>query len=278
MLKTVWIVLLVFLLPAVAQAQMKNKIFSLNHRQAAELVPVIEPLLAGQGRVTGIRNQLVVRTTPENLQTIAEIVRTLDAPPIQLSITVKQGLKSDLVQERAEIAADVPIGSGGRVSVPPSPGGTGGIAVSGSVGDGEIEGRVSRKDASGSAMSTQTVTTLEGRPAEIHLSESTYIANESRGAAGPSFSRREAVTGVTLIPRLSGTTVTVEVNPVHSTQSASRMHTQETITTVSGELGEWIEVSALTDQASRVQTGILRHGRVVKKETRSVFLKVEVKR
>ncbi len=277
MKKTILLLLLIILLPAAAQAQMKNKIFSLNHRQAAELVPVIEPLIAGQGRVSGIRNQLVVRTTAENLKTIADIVRQLDAPPIQLVVTVRQGVKSELERESAEITADVPIGDAGRISVPPSPGETGGTSVTGVIGDAEIQGRVSRGASSASAASTQSVTTLEGKPAEIHLGSTYYVRNQ-RGAALPSSEMRASVTGVALLPRLSGTTVTVEVNPVQSTRSAGQVRTQETITTVRGELGEWIEVSALADQSSRVRTGILKDGRVVRKEARSVFLKVEVKR
>jgi type II secretory pathway component GspD/PulD (secretin) len=55
------------------------KIFTLQHRFAQDLIPHIEPLIGTTGTVSGINNQLIVRTQAETMLQIESLVNTLDA-------------------------------------------------------------------------------------------------------------------------------------------------------------------------------------------------------
>jgi hypothetical protein len=59
--------LLVFFTFPVSAQQLKLEIIPLNHSTTDAVVPVIRPLLAPGGSVSGMNNQLIVKTSPANL-------------------------------------------------------------------------------------------------------------------------------------------------------------------------------------------------------------------
>lgn len=46
------------------------EVIPLKYRTAEQVIPIILPMLAREGGVSGLQNQLVVRTTPANLEEI----------------------------------------------------------------------------------------------------------------------------------------------------------------------------------------------------------------
>ena len=105
-LRFVFFVLLVFVLSVPVSTlhaqQSQLKIFKLKSRMAADIIPVIEPLLQGQGAVTGMRDQLIVRTTPQNLQMVEQLLAQLDTPLRNLRITVRQGMSGTRDRTRVQ--------------------------------------------------------------------------------------------------------------------------------------------------------------------------------
>ncbi|MDO9372046.1 MAG: secretin N-terminal domain-containing protein, partial [Gammaproteobacteria bacterium] len=66
------------------------EIIPLRHLTVEQAITLVKPFLEKEGALSGWNNQLVVRTTPENLAQIRKMLQTLDVPPRRLLITVKQ--------------------------------------------------------------------------------------------------------------------------------------------------------------------------------------------
>jgi type II secretory pathway component GspD/PulD (secretin) len=103
----------------------------------------------------------------------------------------------------------------------------------------------------------QRVQVLEGGHAFIFTGQSTPL--------------RETATGFEVIPRLAGDTVLLDIAQRRETLAQQ----QALSTTVSGRLGEWVEVGGAVEQASRDDRGILSANRSRGSQSRRVWLKVE---
>src|SRR5688572_3259939 len=102
--------ILALLLAAAGTAQSQPtvlEVIPLRYRSAQEIIPVIQPLLPRGGSVSGLQGQLVVRTTPANLDEIKRILATIDVAPRQLMITVRQDADTARRQSRAEISGEM---------------------------------------------------------------------------------------------------------------------------------------------------------------------------
>ena len=49
------------------------EVIPLRYRTAQEIIPVIQPLLSREGSISGMQSQLIVRTTPANLEEIKRV-------------------------------------------------------------------------------------------------------------------------------------------------------------------------------------------------------------
>ena len=55
-------------------AEMKLEVIPLHNRNADEIIPIIQPLVHEGGTVTGMNNQLIIKTTAANLVEIKQIL------------------------------------------------------------------------------------------------------------------------------------------------------------------------------------------------------------
>jgi len=85
-----------------------------------------------------------------------------------------------------------------------------------------------------------------------------------------------------VLPRLAGDRVTLEINPQRDTlarpeQNLPRgsVNIQRAGTTVSGRLGEWIELGAVAQGVSNQQSAILGSTRETSEGNRRILLKVD---
>ena len=67
---------------------MKIEIIPMKNRMVEEVIPIIKPLVVKGGTVTGMNNQLIVKTTPSNIQLIKSILIQIDNAPRKLLISV----------------------------------------------------------------------------------------------------------------------------------------------------------------------------------------------
>ena len=79
---------------AAARAQ-AIEVIDLRFRTADQVLPVLQPLVEPGGALSGQGSQLFLRSSRANATQIRQVLATLDRPPRQLQIHVRQ----DLIQE-----------------------------------------------------------------------------------------------------------------------------------------------------------------------------------
>lgn len=257
------------------------EIIQLRSRTVKDVIPVLRPLLNGEGVLSGIDDQLIVRTTPENLTMIKEVLAQIDRPLRNLLITVKQGVAGASYSSESEISVSGRIGERGVIAVNPGSASRGGVAFGGSTGEIGGRGRFVERRGNNSGSHTSQVRTLDGREATIHMTLKIPIVVPRVDHFGFGHSHSQSVsfqnvtTGFRVLPRSNGDRVTLSVQPQLSSLQPGGIQVQQTSTTVSGRLGEWIEVGGLVQESSGESSGILQWRQGREKEDRSIYLKVE---
>ena len=272
--------------PALSQNSVLE-VIPLNYRTAEQVIPVLKPLLDAQGSISGIQNQLVVRTSARNLADIKKVLATLDAMPRRLLITVRQDADSSREGFGAEASGRITAGS---ATTTLRSGGAGGGVVEARRGDDVIRGRVESTRSLDADRNTQTLQVLEGSSAFIRVGQSVPVRQVQRAVVdGQLVDRvidgteyRDVMSGFYALARLAGDQVTLEITPqtdplARPEQNLPRgsVNVQRVATTVAGRLGEWIEVGGVIQAASTERSAILGSTRSTAAENRRVLLKVE---
>lgn len=86
-----WVLGLLMLVTTSLLADYPVEIIELKGRSVQEMLPVIRPFISSDGAVTGMNNQLILRTSPESLRDIRAILDRVDTPPRLLLISVRHG-------------------------------------------------------------------------------------------------------------------------------------------------------------------------------------------
>ncbi|MEO8144615.1 MAG: secretin N-terminal domain-containing protein [Betaproteobacteria bacterium] len=230
--------LLLLFVAANAYAQGTLEVISLRHRTAEQVIPVLRPLLEPGGVLTGQYNQLIVRTSPGNLAQISAVLDSIDQPARRLTISVR----FDTAQgdERSGVQTDARISNRGSNAD---------IRILDSRGrlDEHVE---------------QRLQVLEGGQAYISTGESRNYA--------------QADTGFAVVPRISGSNVFLEIGTRQEAFArGGAIQGQRAATTVSGRLGEWIELGGADSASTRSDSGILSSRERSESESRRVWVKVE---
>lgn len=258
---------------ALAQAM---EIIELRYRLADDIIPVIQPLLEPGGVLTGSDNKLFLRASPANIAQIRQVLAAIDHAPRQLLITVGQGTVRG--SAAADVRGGVAIGSGDiRAGVNRPPGAPSGAEVQASSESRQVEIR-----------NVSSVQTLEGNETLIAVGNSVPITTRSvsPGWSGPEVREstvyRDVDTGFYATPRVNGDRVVLEISPRQQRYRASDrnrgggvIETSGATTTVSGRLGEWIELGAVRESSAGSTNGLLVWGRHTDSSTYSAWLKVE---
>lgn len=225
-------------LASLAVAQDALEVISLRHRTAEQVIPVLRPLLAPGGALTGQYNQLIVRTTPANLAQLRSVLEAIDRPARRLEIAVRL--------DGADAAARG--GLQGSVRVAP--------------GNSSAGLRVEDARSTGAERVDQRLRVLEGGQAWIATGESRIYG--------------EAATGFALQARLAGDQVMLDIGTRDEAfVRGGAIQGQRASTTVSGRLGEWIEIGAAASAAARSDRGLLSAGEGSASSARTVWVKVE---
>lgn len=279
------VLLLVFLLCAPVFAAQQVEIIELRHRVVEDVLPVLEPLLEPGGAMSGMNGHLVVRTSPANLEELRKVLAVIDRPPRQLLVRVSQTRDAVARQRELDVSGRVRIGEGVDIVRPGTPmrGGSG-VEIRGGGSSASVYGRDTRRVTQSSA--DQFVRVMDGGEALIRIGSSLAVPFR-RVAAGPSGVRvSEGVVyvdvgqGFYALPRLVGERVSIEIRPFFESHAGRGLdvETQELSTTVTGRIGEWIELGG-SSQEGREDTGQLvgaASGSI--RDARSVWLLVEEER
>lgn len=263
------------------------EVIPLKYRTAEQVIPIIQPMLRSGGSISGLQNQLIVRTTPGNLEEIRRILASVDALPRRLMITVRQDADADSGRRAAEVSGSVRIDDHARVTVPGTLDSRAPHIGTGSGGDG-VRARIIDTRQADSDRNLQTVQVLEGNTAFIRIGQSvpmprrevvqTVVGGQVVSRVVDSVEYRDVGSGFNVLPRVTGDRVTLDINPQHDTlnrQMPGAVNVQRVATTVSGRLGEWIEIAGVAQDTSRDQSVLLGRTSAGGADNRRVLLKVE---
>jgi hypothetical protein len=283
----------VIVVPLRARAQATVlEVVDLAYRNAAEVVPILKPLVGPEGSVSAINKQLVIRATPRNMAEIRKVLAAIDKRPRRLLVTVSQDVDFSRNRSGAEVRGTVS-GDNASVTLPGKPGPQPPGAAAGGA-----QARVYSSQSAGAERSGQSVQVLEGNNAFIATGASAPI-NNRQVITGPGGTRViestqfvDALAGFNVRPRTTGDRVTIEIagsrNQFAARDQAGRdlggrdsfsppgtVNVQRYDTVVSGRLGEWIELGGITGGAQFEEDGVSYRSRDASRDARRWYIKVE---
>lgn len=263
------------------------EVIPLRYRTAPEVIPIIQPMLVREGSISGLQGQLIVRTTPANLEEVKRILASIDTAPRQLLITVRQDADIDRARSAAEVSGSVG-GEHGRVTVPPASRATRGGNVIIQEGDDRLRANVVDNRSVESDRNVHSVRVMEGREAYVSTGQSVPVREQrvrrvvingqvvEQIVGGTQY--RDVNTGFYVLPRLAGDRVTLDIRPQResmSRQVPGGVNVQSVVTTVSGRLGEWMEIGGIAQDASGQQSVLLGRSTSSVRDSRRVLVKVD---
>ncbi len=277
------ITLLFCLLPALALAQQEMEIIPLKNRTVDQVMPVIRPLVEPGGALSGMNNQLILRASRKNRDEIKQALAALDTPARQLVIRVTQNRDAAMNRSGAEAFGSV---GNDHVRVTQSP--TGVAAGGGTVvikqGSSAVGAQVVETRSTRTASAAQSVQVVEGGRAFINVGQSIPLPMQQvvLGPGGAIVTNttvyRDIGQGFYAEPRLAGDRVMLDISPQFDTPGSAgygSVNTQRVSTSISGRLGEWIELGGSGQQAAGSQRGNLSVGTSDIRDNRSIWLLVE---
>lgn len=255
------------------------EIIELRYRTPEELLPVLRPLVEPQGTIGAAQNKLVVRATPAALRELRQLVAQLDTAPQQLLVTVRQDGSRDSHTRGAGVAGKGKFGDV-IVDVPPSVDPTlPGVGVAGSSGGVEVRGGTRESRSHNNA--DQQLRVMEGHEAIIYVGQSVPYSTKSitpGGFVSETTQLRNVLTGFVVRPRVQGDRVTLDISPQQESLdpgSGGAISVSRLSTSVSGRLGEWIDLGAVTQQESFENRGTFSRSETTGENRRQVLVKVE---
>lgn len=252
--------LCLLLVAPTAFAQGTLEVISLRHRTAEQVIPILRPLLEPGAALTGQYNQLIVRTSPANLAQIRQVLDSIDQPQRRLMILVRF--------DQAEGRATRGVQTDARIS------------TRGSSADIRIQDSRSAQDE----QVDQRIQVLEGGRALIAAGQSRPIRQRQvvQTPGGPvvqdTVSLQDASTGFEVVPRVSGGNVFLDIAPQREQFVPGRsgaIQSERVASTVSGRLGEWIELGGASSHSTHSASGILSSRQDSASAERRIWVKVE---
>jgi hypothetical protein len=245
--------------PLPGTAQHALEVISLRHSTAEQVLPALRPLLEPGATLTGQYTQIIVRTSPGNLEEIRQALAAIDRPRRMLQISVR----FDDMEERSSRSFE----AGGRI---------------GNRGS-EVEIRADERQRSGESRIGQRVQVLEGARAVILFGESRPLTVRERiqtplgPVGGDRIVVRETASGFEVVPRVTGSRVQLEIAPQRERFSggSGTVDTQRVATTASASLGEWFEIGGAVEHAMESSGGIASASQSRGSASRRIWVRVD---
>lgn len=266
-----------FSMPRVTHAvEVELRVFTLKHRLAEEMVPVVRPLLAPGESVSGVDSRLIVRTTTKTFTQIERLLSEIDRPRRNLRISVRHTGERARRQDNRGISGDTRAG-GTRIIVTDGNHGTGGVILGRSGQNGNVQLHTERRITTTRGTSDQTLTVQDGGRAFLRVGESipqvqqflVLIGNRPGVVTGVQY--YDVTTGFEVEPRIvneasSTERIQLTVTPrlaFRSDQGAQNVNFQELATQVLARPGEWLDLGGAVGSVNEVNRQILGTRRVV---------------
>ncbi|HID44224.1 MAG TPA: hypothetical protein EYP34_00525 [Chromatiaceae bacterium] len=210
------------------------EVIPLKHQTVEQMLPMLRPFVAAGGTVSGMNGQLIVKTTPENLAQLRQIIDKFDRAPRQLRIEIQQGDRVNIQRRGIGVNGTIPIGDDGSLTV-------------GRPSDDGVDVHLQDRSKTWSTDANRYVRATEGVPAFIQTGYSVPVASGYTDAWGRyrwERSYHDVTSGFYVTPWINGDRVTLEISPFRGqlTNRRNRFRVQQVTTRVTGKLGEWISL------------------------------------
>ena len=251
------LLLLATLVPAAAwpAGGMVTEVFTIGYRPVDEMIQILRPMVPRPGSVSGAYGKIVVRTTPENMREVREILSTLNQAPANLLISVRYSINEEVRRDLVEAFGEV---SGDNAAISTGRGADGGRGLVIRHEDAGV--RIDQSQASGTDGGTQRVRVLEGKEAYVGAGRSVPVTEERVVTSSSGVTTVQRSTGFRSVDsgfyvraRLQGSDrVNVEVFPRHNRLAgdSGAIDVREASTVVSSPLGRWMEIARVDSTSS----------------------------
>ena len=244
-----------------AVADTVMEVIPLHNRPAEEIQPLLMPLLEDGDVINGNGFNLIVKTNPERLENLRNLIEKLDTRLHNLMVSVLQDSHKTAEQLNAEAAIIIA---------------TPAIRLQGMAADTRDVGR---------QQTAQKIRTLEGQAAHIQTGqqrpiESVTVYNSGYGYPGITSNTQlqEAGTGFAAIPRLiNQDEVMIDISPWSDRfLNHGGLATQGIETSIRARLGEWVEIGGTDNQQQSNIQGYTGLNHSTRNQNTRILLKVEL--
>ena len=277
------LILVCFVFSGQAISQQVMEIIPLRYRMVEQVLPSLQPFVEPGGALSGMSNQLIVRASRNNIEQIKQALSAIDVPTRRLMIRVSQNRDAVSRQQGAGLSGNVGVGNNVRI-IQPSSNIQGSTKIEVRGGDSRVNAQVYDSRSTRDLQASQSVQVVDGGRAFIQIGQSLpmplrqVVLSPNGWVATDSVVYRDIGQGFYAVPKLVGERVTLEISPQFDSpgdQGYGSVNTQRLSTTVSGRLGEWIELGGSGQQASGNDSRNLGSGSSEMRDNRSVWLRVD---
>ena len=264
------------LLVTTAQAASITTI-QLRNRPAEEVIPVISPMLGPGDVITGQGYKIFLRSSPQTLEDVRQMVEAIDVAATMLLISVAQGSERDFAA--TSISGELTVQSGNSSIGVGSQAGDAAGSIDYSRGNASIGVEAGSSRSQRSSKPVHRLRVAEGTEGFIETGEQIPYFSGVSGSAAATTEFKSVTTGFYVLPRIHGRQVTLQVSPFKNSLDGDRsgtIDTQQARTTVTGALGEWLQIGGVSEQYQSSQTGIASRSSASGNSEDSIWIKAEL--
>jgi len=282
--KKIIIIFLIFTIYAstsVAES-MKIEMIPMKNRMVEDVIPIIKPLVIKGGTVTGMNNQLILKTTPSNIKLIKSILEQIDHAPRKLLISVKRNNDNKFNKEEGGFSIKY---DSKNIKIESQDTGKEGIIIRSGRNDGDV---IQYRKSVGQSQEQESnifyVNTLEGNPAFINTGQLMPVRSQTTVTASGTTIVQENIgyhninSGFYVTPKLQADNVVLTISPKFTELSKNEknvINVQNVSTTIHGRLGEWISIGGINQSINNSDKRNLINKEQYNSEKSNIFVKVE---
>ncbi len=226
------------------------EIINLNHRPASDIIPVIQPLLAKDGSLSGEQYVLFIKTSDKNLRQLKSVITMLDANLRQLSIAIMQESEATLKRY--------------------------GFNISGKLQK-KTKAKVYSTQHAANNLRQQQIQVTEGQWATIQTGISVPSISRAKNANGTiteSIQYKTIVTRLKIQPQIVGNKVNLKIESSVGSKTTSK--TQRLNTTVQGKLNQWIALGGVRSAVDNSSSGFVFSTQHNSDSMKQIFIKINI--
>ncbi len=260
------------------------RVIELKQRPAAEILPLLQPLLAPGEAASATDYRLLVRASEARLREIEGIVAQLDTAGRGLVITVWQVPEADAQRRLRQLAAQATTGNARLTTTAPAvPAPAPDVTRSDT--DGSVRYRTQRSATDLAQERMQVLRTREGSHAYVRIGQSVPHIERILSLSGERLREAHAATlqdvttGFDVVARVRADEAVLAITPtLHSLANPDidRARLTEVATAATVKLGTWSDLGGVLRQAGAISNTVLDSAAVDTGERYTLLVKVEL--